>query len=179
MGWTQPTRPFPLKEGVGSHCRTSQRERRTTLKPPSPVEGLLSVFNTPLTLVVIPTFAFLASTIHVFYSTECPSSGLFAGAATEAATCPQVFTGGVRTSSSNGIACYSGLTANSIAVFMCGVDGANCTGSCEAVCVCSVGGTEGEWSASFEDLECSFANSPGKQVMHVFSGVLVSTLYCV
>ena len=109
----------------------------------------------------------LHTPLLLFHFTECSSSGLFAGAATEAATCPQEFTGGVRTSSSNGIACYSGLTADSTAVFMCGVDGANCTGSCEAVCVCSPEQTRGEWSASFEELECSFANTPGKQVMHV------------
>ena len=108
---------------------------------------------------VIRIFTFLASTIHVFYSTECSSSGLFAGAATEAATCPQEFTGGVRTSSSNGIACYSGLTADSTAVFMCGVDGANCTGSCEAVCVCSPEQTRGEWSASFEAAVCLIPTS--------------------
>ena len=165
MGWTQPTRPFPLKEGLGSHCKTSQLERPTTLKPPSPVEGLLSVFKTALTLVVIQTFVCLGNTIHAFYSTECPSSGLFAGAATEAATCPQEFTGGVRTSSSNGIACYSGLTANSTAVFMCGGDGANCTGVCVAVCECSVWGTGGAWSASFEAVVCLILTSGSCHVL--------------
>ena len=90
----------------------------------------------------------------MFYSTECPSSGLFAGAATEAATCPQEFTGGVRTSSSNGIACYSGLTADSTAVFMCSGTNATCTASCVAVCACPRGQTEGQWSASFESVNC-------------------------
>ena len=81
---------------------------------------------------------------------ECPSSGLFAGTATEAATCSQEFTGGVRTSSSNGIACYSGLTGNSMAMFICDAANAECTGVCEAVCGCPSGQTVGVWGASFE-----------------------------
>ena len=98
--------------------------------------------------------------IPVFlYFTECSSSGLFAGAATEAATCPQEFTGGVSTSSSNGIACYSGLTGNSMATFICDAANAQCTGVCEAVCVCPSGQTVGEWGASFESAVCTIPST--------------------
>ena len=109
---------------------------------------------------------------------ECPSSGLFAGAATEAATCPQEFTGGVRTSSSNGFACYSGLTADSTAVFMCDACGAECTGVsvCEAVCVCPSGQTEGQWSSSFENAACVVRGTNlASTCTHVIHAVILQT----
>ena len=118
-------------------------------------KGIQSVHRRLLAQQYIITVSILSMS---YMYAECPSSGLFAGVATEAAmdTCPQEFTGGVRTSSSNGFTCYSGLTADSNAVFMCDACGAECTGVsvCEAVCVCPSGQTEGQWSSSFENAAC-------------------------
>ena len=96
------------------------------------------------------------SPVHDLYSTECPSSGLFAGSGrpTDIAACPQGFSGGLRISSSNGIACYSGLTIDSTAEFVCDDVTQECSGSCGSMCMCGSGLTRAEWNVTFASTSC-------------------------